>query len=129
MSSSSEPSGIAEVHARALTASSCTLDGPRLELDVVGAQMLHGFLDRAGPDEAEVGVSGTHRLGRDQAADVGVGAVDVQALVAEGVGEPAGPDRHDLGAEDIAVEGVRALPVAYRDDDVVEPDAQVSRSQ
>jgi hypothetical protein len=36
---------------------------------------------------------------------------------------------NDLGAEDVAIEGVRALPVGDRDDDVVEPEAQVSRSQ
>ena len=91
--------------------------------------MLHGLLDRAGPDEAEVGVPGTHRLGRDQAADIRVGAVDVQPLVAEGIGKPAVLERDDLGAEDVAVEGVRAIPVADRDDDVVEREPQSSRSQ
>jgi hypothetical protein len=120
---------VTEVHARALSASSRPLDGPRLDLYLVGAQVLHGLLDRAGPDEAEVAVPGTHRLGRDQAADIRVGAVDVQPLVAEGIGEPAVLERDDLGAEDVAVEGVRATPVADRDDDVVERELQSSRSQ
>jgi hypothetical protein len=55
--------------------------------------------------------------------------VDVQPLVAEGVREPAVLERDDLGAEDVAVEGVRAIPVADSDDDVVELEPQSSRSQ
>ena len=121
--------GVAEVHARARPSSSRTLDGPGLELDLVGAQMLHRLPDGAGPDEAEVGVARTHGLGRNQAPDIGVGAVDVQALVAEGVRVAPRLQWDDLGAEDVGIERVRAAPVADRDDDVVEPQPQVSRSQ
>jgi ATP phosphoribosyltransferase len=93
--------------------------------------MLDGRLDRALPHEAEVAVPRAHGLARDEVAGVRPGTVDVQALVAERVGNAVLPELDDLCAEDVAVEGVRPLAVRDRDDDVVESQAggQGSRSQ
>jgi hypothetical protein len=68
--------------------------------------VLGGRLDRALPHEAEVAVPGLHGLARDEVADVSPGAVDVQALVAERVGDALLPKLDDLRGEDIAVEGI-----------------------
>jgi hypothetical protein len=122
---------VAEVDALPAAPRSGPLDGARLDGDAAGEEVLDGSLDRALPHEAEVAVPGAHGLARDEVADVGRRAVDVQALVAERVGDAVLPKRNDLRAEDVAVEGVRPLPVRDRDDDVVEPQAggQGSRSQ
>lgn len=93
------------------------------------AKMLRGLLDRPGPLEAEVAVPGLDGLIGDEVADVGPRPVHVQPLVADHVRSPVPAERHDLRAENVAVEGVRPLPVGDGDDDVVEPEAQSSRSQ
>ena len=80
-----------------------------------------GCLDRASPDEAQVGIPRTHPLPRDRERH-GARAVDVQLLRAESVREAALVELDELGAEDVAVEGVRALPLGDGDDDVVERD-------
>jgi hypothetical protein len=79
-------------------------------------------LDRPRPFEAEVAVPRPDGVVRDEVADVGARAVDVEPLVPEGVREPTGAKRDDFRAEDVPVERVRALPVRDRDDDVVEPE-------
>src|SRR6185312_3529532 len=49
------------------------------------------------------------------------GTVDVELpAVCEPVGEPSVLELHELGAEHIAVEGVRAFPVGHRDHDVID---------
>src|SRR5712691_11678994 len=73
------PVWITEVDA--LTRSACTLplDRPFLDGDALLLQVLRRVRDRAGPDEAEVGVAGPHRVG---GARMGrrPSAVDVQLL-------------------------------------------------
>jgi hypothetical protein len=49
--------------------------------------------------------------------------VNVQALVTDHLREAVLSEPDDVGAEDVAVEGVRPLPVGDRDDRVVEPEA------
>src|SRR4051812_44475325 len=80
--------------------------------------MLDGALDRAVPAEADVTVAGADAVAGDRVR-VETGAVDVELLLAEPVGE-AGAAGHDVGADDVAVERVRALPVGDGDDEVVE---------
>src|SRR3954451_17179355 len=80
--------------------------------------MLDRSLDRAVPAEADVAVAGANAILRDRVRGH-AGAMDVELLVAEAVREARGPG-HDLGADDVAVERVRALPVGDRDDEVVE---------
>jgi hypothetical protein len=77
--------------------------------------------DRPRPLQAEVAVPRADRIARDEVADVGARAVDVEPLLSEGVREPAGAERNDFRAEDVPVERVRALPVRDCDDEVVEP--------
>lgn len=109
--------------AQAVAAGAGALDGAGLDGDAAGPQVLDGLLDRAGPHEAEVAVPWAHRLTRDEVADVGPRTVDVQALVADHVREAVLSEPDDVGAEDVAVEGVRPLAVGDRDDRVVEPEA------
>jgi hypothetical protein len=59
---------------------------------------------------------------RDVVAGVDSGPVDVQLRVAEPVRVAAGAGGDDLGADDVAVEAVRRLPVGDGDDAVVEAD-------
>lgn len=92
-----------------------------LDLHAVRAEVLDRVLDRARPDKADVAVSRPHALARD-GIWLGAGTVDVQLLRAEAVREAALVELDELGAEDVAVEGVRALPVGDGDDDVVERD-------
>src|SRR3954451_5326691 len=80
--------------------------------------MLDCSLDPAVRAEAAVAVAGADSTLRDRVR-VHAGAVDVELLVAEAVRE-AGAAADDLGADDVAIERVRALPVGDRDDEVVE---------
>ena len=91
-------------------------------------QVLDRRLDRAFPHEAEVAVPRAHGLTGYEVADVRSRPVDIQALLADRVGE-AVPELDYLGAQDVPVEGVRPLPVGDGDDDVVERGLQSSRSQ
>jgi len=59
----------------------------------VAAEVLDRLLGRARPLEADVAVSRLDGVAGDEVAGVGPGPVDVQALVAEGVREPARPER------------------------------------
>src|SRR4051812_13831891 len=110
--------GVAEVHARPRSAHAAALDRAELDLDAVLAQMLRGVLDRAVPGPAQVAPAGRDRDARDRRR-VDARAVQVELRVAEAVAEPVA-DRHDLGAQHVAVERVGALPVGDVDDTVVE---------
>jgi hypothetical protein len=68
-------------------------------------QVLDRRLDRAFPHEAEVAVPRAHGLTGYEVADVRSRPVDVQALLADRVGE-AVPELDYLGAQDVPVEGV-----------------------
>src|SRR5215218_3794696 len=85
------------------------------------SQVRDGGLRGSGPDEAQVAVSGADGIAGDDRR-LHAGPVHVQLLVAEAIGVAAGAF-DDLGAEDIAVERVRTLPIGDRDHDVVEPHA------
>jgi hypothetical protein len=122
------PVRVAEVDAHARAAGAGALDRAGLDRDASGAKVLDRRLDRAVPHEAEVAVSRAHGLPGYEVADVRSRPVDVQALLADCVGE-AVPELDYLRAQDVTVEGVRPLPVGDRDDDVVEPELQSSRSQ
>jgi hypothetical protein len=91
-------------------------------------QVLDRRLDRAFPHEAEVAVPRAHGVTGYEVADVRSRPVDIQALLADRVGE-AVPELDYLGAQHVPVEGVRPFPVGDGDDDVVERELQSSRSQ
>src|SRR5438067_1191464 len=55
------PVGIAEVHRQAGAAGAVARDGPQVDRDAVRLEMRHGLLDRALPDEREVGHAGSGR--------------------------------------------------------------------
>ena len=76
-------------------------------------------LDPAGPDEAEIAVPRPHAPARNRVR-LRARPVDVQLLHAEPVRVAALVELDELGAQNVAVEGVRALPVGDGDDDVVE---------
>src|SRR5262245_20061705 len=121
------PVGVAEVDARALPERAVALDRTELDRDLMLVQVLDGALDRAVPAETDVAVARAHAVPRDWVR-VDAGAVDIELLVVEGAvreslgavagPEPvreAGPAGDDLGADDVRVEPVRALPVGDRD--------------
>src|ERR671937_2179606 len=116
------PVRVPEIEARSVPAPAAAAHGPPLDRHAASGQVLHRLLDRALPDEADVAVPRLHRLSRDEAAHVHAGAVHVHLLVAEAVGKPPVAVLHELRADDIAIERVRALPLGDGDDDVVEPD-------
>ena len=97
--------------------------GPSSTATPRASQMLDGTGDRAVPDEAEVGVARADRVG---GARVGVDprTVHVELLGAEPV-RITGLALDDLGAEHVAIERVRAHPVADGDDGVIEADQAI----
>src|SRR5262245_20427092 len=80
--------------------------------------MLGRVLGGSFPDEAQVAVTGPDGIAGDDRRRRTV-PVDVQLLVSESV-RVAVPLFDDLGAENVAVEAIRSLPVGDGDDDVVE---------
>src|SRR4051812_27215138 len=111
--------GIAEIHARALTPGAVPRHWAQLDRDAVALQVRDGLFGGAVPREAEVAVAGPHRIG---GARLGrrSRAVHVQLLLADAVRVPAVRQLDELGAEHVAVERVRPLPVGDRDYNVVE---------
>jgi hypothetical protein len=92
----------------------------------VALEVCDCLLDRPRPNKAQIAVAGCDRHRRTEAVEAGT--VHVQLPVAEPVA--AGPlvALLDLGAEDVAVEGVRPLPVRHGDDAVVDPQAEAQRA-
>src|SRR5579883_63272 len=113
---------IAEVDAGAAALGAEALHRAGFDLDAVALQVRDSVGDRTSPLEAEVAVARLHRqprhLGRLDARPV-----HVELLVAEPVREAGGP-RYQLGAEHVAIERIRALPLGDMDDTVIEPRRQ-----
>src|SRR5665213_388579 len=89
-----------------------------MDRHVVLVQMLDGAFDWAIPFKTEIAVAGLHRQTRDLGGADAL-AVDVELLVTEAI-SPANRALHQLGAHDVAIEGVGAIPVGDMDDAVVE---------
>src|SRR5262249_3161110 len=93
-----------------------------MDRHLAAVEMRNGAGKRAFPFKAQVAVAGLHwqprHFGRCKAR-----AVQVEL----GVAEPVAPSRrppHQLGPQHVAIEGVRALPVRYVNDAMVELDWQ-----
>ena len=86
------------------------------------AQVRGGVLDRPVPAEAEVAVPGPNGVGGPRVR-LAPRPVDVQLLLAKAICEAAVLELDELGAQHIAVEAVRPLPVADRNYAVVETNA------
>jgi len=82
--------------------------------------------NRAVPLEAEVAVPWSDRSARDHRRPH-ARTVHVELLGADSVGDSA-IDLHDLGAQDVAIEGIRTLELGDRDHDVVETHARTIRA-
>ncbi len=82
-----------------------TLDRPLFEGDALLLQVPSGVLDHAGPDEAEVGVPGPHRVGGPRVRRR-PRPVHVQLLVAEAVGIAPVGKLDQFRAEHVRVETV-----------------------
>lgn len=94
-----------------------------LDRNATALEMSDRLSDRPGPDEAQVAVAGLDRLRRVQSLEAG--PVDVQLPVPEPVVTEPVVLLIDLGAEDVAVERIRALPVGDGDYAVVDPEPKV----
>src|SRR6266478_8419917 len=114
--------GIAEIDAGAGAFGAEALDRPGVDRDPAALEVGDGVGNRPVPLEAEIAVAGLDRkprhLGRMKA-----GPVQIELRRAEPVG-PALRTPNELGAEHIAVERVRALPVRDMYHAVVEGDGQ-----
>lgn len=120
------PVRVVKVDADTSSAAAVTSPRPRHDCYPVPREMGRHLLGSAGPHEAEVAVP-RHDAVRRHEVRRHPGPVDVELLVAEAVRVAVAPT-HDLGADDVPVEGVRAHPVRDGDDDVVEPDGHGIRS-
>jgi len=84
--------------------------------------MSYQMCDRVGdptlPLEAEVAITGSHRDSRVHGRPY-PRTVHVELLLANSVGDPA-IDLDDRRAQDVSIEGVRAIEIADRDDHVIE---------
>src|SRR5512132_2001618 len=109
---------IAEVHTRALPSRAVVADRAGLDRDPVLLEVLDRGLEGARPDEAEIAVAGLNWQSCVQALEAR--PVDVEVPLAEDVMGERFIALDDFGAEDVAVEGVRAVPVGDRDDAVIE---------
>src|SRR6516165_10792636 len=114
--------GVAEIDADAGPLGAETLDRPGVNRDPAALKVGDGVRNRPVPLEAEVAVAGLDRKPRH------LGRVKARPMQIELRGaEPVGPalrTPNELGAEHIAVECVRALPVRDMDHAVVEGDGQ-----
>src|SRR5260370_38875197 len=114
--------GIAEIDADAGPFGAEALDRPGVNRDPAALKVDDGVRNRPVPLEAEIAVAGLDRkprhLGRMKA-----GPVQIELRRAEPVG-PALRAPNELGAEKIAAERVRALPVRDMYHAVVEGDGQ-----
>src|SRR5437588_8707226 len=88
-------------------------------------EVLNGFLDRSGPDEAEVTVAGLDRLLGVQPVESW--PVDDQLPSAEPVVAEPFVLLVDLGTQDIAGETVRGLPIRHGDHAMVAHEARIHR--
>jgi hypothetical protein len=78
-------------------------------------------LDWTWPDEAQVTVPWANRKSGDVVRRKEARAVDVELSLSQPVGDSiAGPMRNELGAQDLAVEPIRDVPIRDADDAVVE---------
>src|SRR5919197_171294 len=114
------PVRVAEVDARAGAAGAGPLTWPELGLDAARAEVRDRLVRRPGEVKAEVAVARPHGIG---GARLGRRPRPVHVQLSP-VGEPvrvaAAVELDDLGAEHVAVEGVRSFPVGDGDHDVIE---------
>src|SRR6185312_1112928 len=110
---------IAEIDAGAFALPAEARHRSQLDLDAVGAQMLHRTLDRAVPAETEIAVSG---LDRDARQRLGLHArpVAIQLLAAQPENVGATFARNRLGTDDFGIERPRPIPVGNMDHTVIE---------
>src|SRR3954454_5291666 len=84
------------------------LDRPAMDRHLATVEMRDGVCNRAFPFKAQVAVAGLDRQPRH------LGRCEARAVQIElGVAEPVAPSRwppHQLGPQNVAIEGVRALP-------------------
>ena len=109
---------IPEVDAHPVAGRPVSSHRSELDLDAGAVQVRDRVVDRPGPHEAEIAPAWLHRELRD-GRGLHAGAVHVELLSPEAV-RPTRPDRDELGAQHVTVEGVRALPLAHVDHAVVE---------
>jgi hypothetical protein len=96
---------VAEVDALPEASGAVTGDGSQLDLDVRLLEVFDRPIDRARPDEADVGVA---RCDRDASDGRGIEArtVDVELLYSEAIRPASARPLDKLGTEDVSVEGV-----------------------
>jgi hypothetical protein len=94
------------------------LDGNPVPLEVLDRRV-----EGAWPDEAQVAVPRLNGQSRVQALEAR--PVDVEMPITEEIMGERRVALDDLGAEDVAVEVVRAIPVGYRDDAVIKRQAHL----
>ena len=99
-----------------------TREWSRDDLDPMATQVLHSFLDRPWPNEAEIGVSRANRLLSVQPGKSR--PMDIQLPVAEAVSTEPLVLLVNLGTKHIGIEGVRAFPIGHGDHAVVDNDAR-----
>ena len=97
--------GVAEVDAGSLAAGAPAPYGAKLDLDVVGAQVVDRGLDLAQAKEAEIAAARAYGKPRNRVW-LEARSVDVELLLAEAVHRNRIRVADELRAEDIAVEAV-----------------------
>src|SRR5215472_14495136 len=109
--------GIPKINAGALAFGAVTFHRSKLDRHPVTRKMCNGIADRALPFEADVAIAGLHRKARhDHPAHAR--SMKIELGIAEPISKKF-PARHHLGADDVAIEGIRALPIGDVDDAVV----------
>jgi hypothetical protein len=83
--------------------------------------MFSRLLDRPRPLETDIAVAWLNGKLGNVVRNVNSWAVDVQLCISDPIGDARGRAvRNDLGAEDVAIEPGRSLPVGNSDDSVVQ---------
>src|SRR5437763_1296392 len=112
--------GVAEIDDRARAPCAEAPQRPRLDADAAALEVTDGIGNRAVPLEAQIAVARCYRKPRHLGGVKGR-SMQVELRGAETIG-PALRTSNELGAQHIAVERVRALPVGHMHDAVVEGD-------
>src|SRR5262249_7797171 len=119
--------GVAEIDASAGPLGAEALHRPGLDRNAAALEVNDGLRDRSVPLEADIAVARSYRKPRDFGR-MKSRSMQVELRGAETVGPTLWP-LNELGAQHIAVERVRALPVGDMYDAVVEADRQRHRQR